>query len=101
GSAPRWPLIAGAAAVLVIGTAGVALLRSHRSPAATAAAPAIIETMRPAVVPPPAPGMVTVEVDDAPAGLTLTLDGIAAELPAHLPAGDQVHELTFRAPGHR
>ena len=54
------------------------------------------------VAPPPSePRTVTVEVDDAPAGLTLTLDGAAAELPARLPAGDQVHELTFRAPGHR
>ena len=50
---------------------------------------------------PTEPRTVTVEVDDAPAGLTLTLDGAAAELPARLPAGNQVHELVFRAPGHR
>jgi hypothetical protein len=107
-SAPRWPLLAGAAAVLVLGTAGVALLRSHPAPAPTApaaetvAAPAsAAATPRVATPPPPAPRMVTVEVDDAPSGLTLTLDGAAADLPARLPAGDQVHELTFRAPGHR
>ena len=109
--APRWAwfVTAGAAAVLVLGTAGLSLLRSRsaRAPAESAveeSAPA-----SPAVAPPPAtptptpaePRTVTVEVDDAPAGLTLTLDGAAAELPARLPAGDQVHELVFRAPGHR
>ena len=115
--APRWPLIAGAAAVLVVGTAGVALLRSHpapapsappaetaaekAAPATTAAAPAPAAVPAPAPSPPPAARTVTVEVDDAPAGLTLTLDGAAADLPARVPAGDQVHELTFRAPGHR
>ncbi len=111
--APRWPLLAGAALVLVAGTAGVALLRSHPTPApsapraettaqkagpaTTAAAPA------PAAAPasPRAPSTVTLDVDDAPAGLTLTLDGATAELPARLPAGDQVHELIFRAPGRR
>jgi hypothetical protein len=119
--APRWPLIAGAAAVLVLGTAGVALLRSHPAtapsapPAETAEAkaapmtsaaahpsPTPTPTLTPTPTPTPTePRVVTVEVDDAPAGLTLTLDGAAAELPARLPAGDQVHELTFRAPGHR
>jgi serine/threonine-protein kinase len=113
--APRWPLIAGAAAVLVLGTAGVALLRSHPAPAPTAptpettaekAAPATTAATPAPPTPTPTPTpteprTVTVEVDDAPAGLTLTLDGAATELPARLPAGDQVHELTFRAPGHR
>jgi serine/threonine protein kinase len=114
--APRWPLIAGAAAVLVLGIGGVALLRPHRAPApaatppetaaektapATTAAAPTPAIPTPVAPPPPEPRTVTVEVDDAPAGLTLTLDGATAELPARLPAGDQVHELTFRAPGHR
>jgi hypothetical protein len=101
--AARWPWAAGAAAVLVLGGVGATLMRSH--PAAppvekpvekTAAAPAPAKPS-----PPPAPAIVTVEVDDAPAGLTLTLDGEMSALPARLPAGDQVHELVFRAPGHR
>ncbi len=120
--APRWPLIAGGAAVLALGAAGVVvLLRPHAAPAptatpaettadktatATTAQKTATATTAPAPTtpvspPPPEPRTVTVEVDDAPAGLTLTLDGAAAELPAHLPAGDQVHELTFRAPGRR
>ncbi len=116
--APRWPLIAGAAAVLVLGAAGVALLRPRPAPAPAAtpaeataektapapraAAPAPTNPVPTPVAPPPSgPRAVTVEVDDAPAGLTLTLDGAAADLPARLPAGEQVHELTFRAPGHR
>jgi serine/threonine-protein kinase len=111
--APRWALLvtAGAAAVLVLGTAGMALMRSRsaRAPAETAvekSAPATTAVAPPSATPTPTPTpteprTVTVEVDDAPAGLTLTLDGAAAELPARLPAGDQVHELVFRAPGHR
>ncbi len=117
-SAARWPrtAIAGAAAVLVLGVVGAALMRSHpaapppettraetpadKTIATPAAAPSPAAEKAPPS-PPPAPATVTVEVDDAPAGLTLTLDGAAAELPARLPAGDQVHELQFRAPGRR
>ena len=94
----------------------MALLRSHRAPAPTAPPAgddrgegcagddrggARARARRRRTPTPTEPRTVTVEVDDAPAGLTLTLDGAATELPARLPAGDQVHELTFRAPGHR
>ncbi len=47
------------------------------------------------------PRTVTIEVDDAPAGLTATLDGAPVELPIRVPAGDELHALVFRAPGYR
>ena len=117
--APRWPLIAGAAVVLVLGAVSAALLRSRpaappnatptetaaeRTPTTAKTGPTAPGTPATTGAPPPTtptPTTVTVEVDDAPAGLTVTLDGAAADLPARLPAGDQVHELVFRAPGHR
>ena len=106
--AARWPLLAGAA-VLVLGVVGAALIRSRparnattvEAPPEKAAAAPSPPAPAPKPAPPPAPATVTVEVDDAPAGLTLTLDGELATLPARLPVGDQVHELVFRAPGHR
>ncbi len=60
-----------------------------------------------AVTPPPLaavaapPTMVTFTVSDAPAELSLWVDGKPGALPLRLPAGGEVHELTFRAPGYK
>jgi serine/threonine-protein kinase len=51
--------------------------------------------------PPPPPRKISITVGDAPDGLAVLVDGEPQELPLELPVGDQVHELTFRAPGFK
>jgi serine/threonine-protein kinase len=48
---------------------------------------------------PAEPENVTIDVSDAPADLTLTVDGKPTRLPVVLPRGSAVHTLTFQAPG--
>jgi hypothetical protein len=49
--------------------------------------------------PPVEPDTVRIDVSDAPADLTLTVDGTPGRLPVVLPRGREVHTLTFQAPG--
>jgi eukaryotic-like serine/threonine-protein kinase len=55
----------------------------------------------PPVVPaaPSLPSTVTVEVEGAPEGLRVTVDGDEASLPLRLPRDGSDHRLVFRAPG--
>jgi len=90
-----WAITGGVAAL-----AGVAALllgrapeRAHEGgvrPAATAAAAAS----------PLAPTTVDIDVDDRPAGLTVTVDGRPGRVPISLPRGPQAHTLVFQAEGY-
>jgi hypothetical protein len=58
----------------------------------------------PAALPSPAPkprATVTVSIGDAPESLDVLVDGAPGTLPVRLPAGAEIHELTFRAPGFK
>jgi serine/threonine protein kinase len=48
---------------------------------------------------PPLPATITIEVEGAPPGLQITVDGDAASLPLRLPRDGAVHRLIFRAEG--
>jgi hypothetical protein len=50
-----------------------------------------------APAPPPAPPQVTVRATNAPGGLSATIDGVAALLPARLPRDGRNHVLLLRA----
>jgi len=82
------------ALVLAGAVAGVMKLRA---PAAAPAAPPVAAAPPP--VAPAAPPPISIAVSDAPDGLTVLVDGKPAPLPIRLPAGNEVHELLFRAPG--
>ncbi|HEX7499489.1 MAG TPA: hypothetical protein VF524_04205, partial [Polyangia bacterium] len=41
-----------------------------------------------------------VEVENAPPGLHVTVDGVAKEMPISLPTGPERHTLLFAAPGY-
>jgi hypothetical protein len=45
------------------------------------------------------PATITVEVEGAPEGLQVTVDGDGGSLPVRLPRDGAVHKLVFRAPG--
>jgi serine/threonine-protein kinase len=87
-----WLAGAGGAAVAAV----IAVLAGRSS--APAPAPAPIPAAAP-VAAPPAPATVEVDVEDAPPGLAVTVDGRPARLPVSLPRGADVHHLTFAAPG--
>jgi hypothetical protein len=85
-------VVAGTAALVV--AAGVALrllpLSSPQPPRPLAAPP------------PPAPAaFVTVELEGAPEGVVVLVDGIPGPLPIRLPRSADKHQLEFRAPGRR
>jgi tRNA A-37 threonylcarbamoyl transferase component Bud32 len=85
----------GVGALVVVGAvAGVLKLRS---PGAAPVPPPVAAAAPP--VAPAAPAPISIAVSDAPDGLTVLVDGKPATLPVHLPAGSDVHELVFRAPG--
>jgi hypothetical protein len=79
--------ISGAAAVAAIAAIAV----SGRSPP-----PAPV----PAAAPAPPPPTVQVDLEDAPAGLRVLVDGHVAALPVTLPRGASVHSLRFEAEGY-
>ncbi|HEV3032970.1 MAG TPA: serine/threonine-protein kinase [Polyangia bacterium] len=92
-----WAIAGGVAAV-----AGVAALllgrmpeRAHEGgarPAATAATAAAASPL--------APTTVDIDVDDRPAGLTVTVDGRPGRVPISLPRGPGTHTLVFQADGY-
>jgi len=92
-----WAL--GAVAAALAGFAGLALILivrasgGHGAGAAPAPAPF-------AVVPPAEPTTVEVDVEDRPAGLSVTVDGNAGHVPISLPLGAEQHTLVFRADGY-
>ena len=106
----RWVWVAGATGLLAAAGVGALLVRPHPKATTTTTATATAATTppspiaaRPAAAPsrPSAPRLVTIEVDDAPVGLTATLDGSPVELPIRVPAGDEMHALVFHAPGYQ
>jgi serine/threonine protein kinase len=97
----RW--LIGAGAVVVVVSVGAALwgTRGRPTPATTtpvaqppSPAPAILD-------PPPvaAAKTATVEVEDGPPGLQVTVDGVVKPLPVTLPKGTEMHTLLFQAEG--
>jgi serine/threonine protein kinase len=50
---------------------------------------------------PPLPATITVEVEGAPAGLKVTVDGDQVSLPVRLPRDGSVHKLLFKVPGYQ
>ena len=49
----------------------------------------------------PEPDTVVVEVEKAPPGLRVSVDGRPTTLPVRLPRGSRAHALRFEAPGRR
>jgi serine/threonine-protein kinase len=88
------------AAAVVVGAflrRGVEPATSAAAAPAAAAPPAANAIALPAAA--PEPETVSIDVSDAPADLTLTVDGKPARLPVVLPRGSGVHTLAFQAPG--
>jgi hypothetical protein len=50
---------------------------------------------------PPAPAFVSVELEGAPPGVVVLVDGAPSPLPIRLPRSNDRHQLEFRAPGRR
>jgi len=100
--ARRWWLAAGFLAAAVVVTVAVFGLRNSQAPVVPpppAPLPAVVATKE--VPAPPVPAKsATVEVENAPPGLHVTVDGVAKELPLALPAGPAMHALLFTAPGY-
>ena len=86
----------GVGALVVIGV--VAGVMKLRSPSAAPVPPPVAAAAPPPAAP-AAPPPISISVSDAPDGLTVLVDGKPAELPVHLPSGNDVHALLFRAPG--
>ena len=95
----RWLVAAGLAAVAL---AMVAIFGLRRSPTPVAPQPPAPPPDAAKEIPKPiTPAKVaTVEVENAPPGLHVTVDGVAQELPVALPVGPEVHTLVFEAPGY-
>jgi serine/threonine-protein kinase len=93
--------IAGAVTVAVVGIGIWALprLRDAGPPPPPAPPPstAVAAPAPPATPPPPAE--ITVQVTEAPEGLTVEVDGRPATLPLRLPRSEEEHKLLFKAPG--
>jgi hypothetical protein len=88
----------GAAVVMAMAFFG---LRKSQTPAAPLPAPPPTAVAAKEIPAPPAPAkIVTIEVENAPPGLHVTVDGVAKELPLTLPAGPAIHTLLFTAPGY-
>jgi len=90
--------IAGAVAVAVVGIGIWALprIRSTEAPPPPPSPPVAVPTAAP-----PAPAEITIQVTDAPEGLTVEVDGRPATLPLRLPRSEEEHKLLFKAPGRR
>ncbi|MEA2699030.1 MAG: eukaryotic-like serine/threonine-protein kinase [Myxococcales bacterium] len=86
-----------AGAVAALALVGGALYLGRSKPSPSLSPPATPAAVEPARQPEP----VTFDVSDAPEGLQVSVDGAPAALPIRLPAGNQTHELVFRAPGFR
>jgi serine/threonine-protein kinase len=84
------------AGVAAIGAAAVAALLA---PGGTKRRPAL-QAAGPPLAAPAQRGDVLVNVDRAPPGLRVTLDGAPVSLPISVPRGSGIHRLTFEAPGH-
>ena len=95
----RW-LAAGVLAALAVVTVAVFGLRRSQAPVApvTPAPPPAAVPAKPAAL--AEAKVATVEVENAPPGLHVTVDGVAKELPVALPAGPELHTLLFEAPGY-
>jgi serine/threonine-protein kinase len=94
-------LAAGGIAALVIWTASP---KTDRPPAAAESArpaPPLPPPAQPAPVVPSKPSQVTIDLESAPAGLSVEIDGSPGRLPVVLPYGTHMHVLTFRAPGYK
>jgi tRNA A-37 threonylcarbamoyl transferase component Bud32 len=101
----RWLLPVAVAAGVTLSAWGVLMLRSRqlsnsplpRGPTSSVAG------VRPE---PPTVGALrgrpfsTVDVEDGPAGLRVTVDGVTKSLPIELPRGPATHTLRFEAPGY-
>jgi tRNA A-37 threonylcarbamoyl transferase component Bud32 len=102
-SLPRaWLLAFSILTVLAVVTAAVFGLRrvpARVTPLLPAPPPSVVATP---VAPTPAgiPKFATVEVENAPPDLHVTVDGVTKELPLTLPAGPTSHILLFTAPGY-
>ncbi|HEY2731742.1 MAG TPA: serine/threonine-protein kinase [Polyangia bacterium] len=89
-----WAVAGGVAAA-----AGVAALLLGRAPE-RAHEGAARPTATAAATAPLAPTTVDIDVDDRPAGLTVTVDGRPGRVPISLPRGPQTHALVFQADGY-
>jgi serine/threonine protein kinase len=91
-----WALGAGAAAL-----AGLALILIARASGGRGTAAAVSTPGSNVVAAPPAaPRTVDIDVEDRPPGLSVTVDGNAAQVPISLPLGAEPHTLVFRADGY-
>jgi serine/threonine-protein kinase len=99
--------IAASVALLGLGAAGLGMRRSQ-GPAepqlsATRSATTTGNETTPSAAPKPTlaqPTTAIVEVEDAPPGLRVTVDGVLKELPLVLPHGAEIYSLLFEAPGY-
>jgi len=88
-----WALAGGVAVV-----AGVAALLLGRAPERAQQGGASPAAAAPAL--PLVPTTVDIDVDDRPAGLTVTVDGRPGRVPISLPRGPETHTLVFEADGY-
>jgi serine/threonine-protein kinase len=104
----RW-IGAGLAAAVALAGLSFALSRLHGSPgpadtkaSASPSAPVSEKGAKPEPAAPLAqPRTATVEVEDAPPGLQVSVDGVLRDLPIVLPAGPEIHRLLFEASGYQ
>jgi serine/threonine-protein kinase len=72
------------------------------APPASAAPPSAVAPPASPAAPAPAAQQISVEVQDAPANLKVSIDGGELQpLPIHLVKGSGAHQLVFQAPGYR
>jgi serine/threonine protein kinase len=92
---------------LGVGTATIYFPRGHhlalQHPSLDTATPVAADVQKNMVSGPPQPGadwsIATIEVEDGPPGLRVSMDGIIKSLPLQLPRSTQTHVLLFEAKG--
>jgi serine/threonine-protein kinase len=100
----RWAIAAGGI-VVAVGASALVLSLKACTPASAppaASAPPPIAAPPPAPAPAPVAEQISVEVQDAPANLKVSIDGGELRtLPVRLVKGSGAHQMVFQAPGYR